>query len=121
MNNQYFGCLLNAVVIAEHRNMEIYNDHNLFGFCQSQLYFLNVFIITIKYPLHVSAPTGHLQVDYIYVYIYIYIYIYILVTSQGAIFLQRTHCSCFGYQLYIYFLVFCFGKFSPRSVCMWWI
>jgi hypothetical protein len=29
-------------------------------------------IITITYPLHVSAPTGHLEVEYIYIYIYIY-------------------------------------------------
>jgi hypothetical protein len=33
-----------------------------------------MFFITITYPLHVSAPTGHLQVEYIYTYIYIYTY-----------------------------------------------
>jgi hypothetical protein len=37
--------------------------------------FRMVFII-ITYPLHVSAPTGHLQVEYVYIYIYIYIYLY---------------------------------------------
>jgi hypothetical protein len=41
------------------------NYCNLFGVRQSQLYFSNIFYYII-YPLHVSATTGHPQVEYIY-------------------------------------------------------
>jgi hypothetical protein len=40
--------------------------YNLFGFRQSQCTF-RMFFITIPYPIHVSAPTGHFQVEYIYI------------------------------------------------------
>jgi hypothetical protein len=40
------------------------STYNLFGFRQSQLCFSKIFIITTTYPLHVSAPTGLLRVEY---------------------------------------------------------
>jgi hypothetical protein len=43
------------------------------------------FITTISYPLHVSASTGHLQVEYIY-----------WLLPKELFFLQRIRCSCFG-------------------------
>jgi hypothetical protein len=55
----------------------------------------------ITYPLHVSAPTGHL----------IYIYIYILVTSYFFYFYYYIPATCFGpygssyIYIYIYILV----------------
>jgi hypothetical protein len=39
---------------------------NLLGRRHSQQYFSNFFFNTITCPLHVSAPTGHLQEEYIY-------------------------------------------------------
>jgi hypothetical protein len=55
---------------------------------------LECFFITITYPLHVSAPTGHLQVEYIYWLI-----------PTDSLFLFRLPI------VYIYILVFCFGDF----------
>jgi hypothetical protein len=79
-----------------------------------------MFFITITYPLQVSAPAGHLQVEYIYIYIYIYTYWLI---PKELFFLQRIRCSSFVYQFYIYKLVFCFGDFYfgyfLSAVCMW--
>jgi hypothetical protein len=40
----------------------IFGEH-----CQSQQYFFSIFFITISYPLYVSAPTGHIQMEYILV------------------------------------------------------
>jgi hypothetical protein len=62
--------------------------------------------ITITYPLYFSAPTGHLQVEYIYWLI-----------PKDLFFLHRICRSCFGYQLHIY-IVFCFGDFFA-AFCMY--
>jgi hypothetical protein len=51
------------------------------------------------YPLHVSAPTGHLQVEYIYWLI-----------PKKLFLLQRIRCSCLSYQLYILYF---FNKLVP--------
>jgi hypothetical protein len=48
--------------------INVYNaisNTDFLGFVQSQLDIFNVsYYIPITYPLHVSAPMGHLQVDY---------------------------------------------------------
>jgi hypothetical protein len=92
------------------KQINLYLIYNLFGFRRSQLYFSNVFYYYYYIPTTCFGPYGPSSGG-----------IYILVTSQGAIFLQRIRCSCFRYQMYIYFLVFCFGDFSPLPICMWWI
>jgi hypothetical protein len=77
----------------------------IFGGAVNRNSIFSNFFITIKYPLHVSAPTGHLQVEYVpiprsylcyngsvvilsyqlYIYIYICIYIqYILVSINSS-------------------------------------
>jgi hypothetical protein len=49
-------------------------------------------IIPITYPLHVSAPTGHLQVDYIY-----------KLFRKELFFCNGSIVRAFSYPLYIFF------------------
>jgi hypothetical protein len=41
--------------------------HSLGEPSTATVFFSNVFFITISYPLHVSAHTGHLQIEYVLV------------------------------------------------------
>jgi hypothetical protein len=73
------------------RRVNLNQHYNLFGGAVNRNCIFRMFFITITYPLYVSAPTGHLQMEYIYWLI-----------PKELILLQRIHCSGLGYQLYIY-------------------
>jgi hypothetical protein len=81
---------------------------NLFGFRQS--HFSNVSYYYCYIPTTCFGPYGPSSDG-----------IYILITSQGAIFLQRFRCSCFGYQLcvcvcvYIYIYIYIY-KFLVLAI-----
>jgi hypothetical protein len=63
-----------------------------YGSVDRNWYFLNVlYFIPILYPLHVSAPTGHLQVDYIYISYFLRSYL----TTTDLLFLYIVFALCF--------------------------
>jgi hypothetical protein len=91
-------------------------------------FFLNVFI-TISYPLHISTPIGHLQLEYIYlsilrsylcyngsvapskssivyIYIYIYIYKYIYIIYIYILVFRRCLYICGGYDSLLFCYIF---------------
>jgi hypothetical protein len=81
----------------------------MFGFRQSQLYFLNVVYYYYYIPTQYSAPTGHLQVDYIYIYTGYFLRSYFFYTGSVVLVLV---INCID-------ISFLFWRFFPAAVSLY--